>query len=368
MRPVIGAGMAVALLAAAAAHAEAPRSLDTVKQKLGEIEQNIQRLHETNRKRELVITDAGKKLKRLDRQLTTLSAELSRLKNAVGASEKKRASLQSRERRLSQRLDAQRRLMAEQFRSLQRHGHQARAATLFGVDSMGAWLRNRAYFDYYLRARQAQVADLTAQAKELHQVHTELERETRRLSKLKQAVENKRKQLASSQRQQKRALAALTRQQSRDREKVRQLARNRRALQKLMEKLRYQAEHASISKDTGFGRLKGKLGWPAKGKVRKSRLPGVTILTAANAPVHAVAGGRVVFADRMRGFGRLVIIDHGGGYMTLYGQNRRLSVSEGETIAPGAVIATSGDANADGIYFGIRHKAAPVDPRQWCRD
>ena len=354
-------------LAVGSAIAEQPRSLDKVTRELGRIEQNLKQLHETRRKREQIINSAEKKLRRLDQQLTTLSTELSQLGKSVSVSEKKRARLQSREKQLSQRLDAQRRLLAEHLRGLQRHGRQARAAAMFSVASTGQYLRNQQYFSDYLRARQALVAKLGEESNELRRLRAELDRETERLAGLKQAVESKRQQLASSRQRQRRALAALTTQQTRDQEKVGELVRNRQALRKLMEQLRYQSEHSAVLKDTGFGRLKGKLGWPVQGKVRKSRLPGVTIETAANAPVRAVAGGRVVFADEMRGFGRLVIIDHGGGYMSLYGQNRRLAVKEGEEVVPGAVIATSGNAGQTGVYFEIRHKAAPLDPRQWCK-
>jgi len=86
--------------------------------------------------------------------------------------------------------------------------------------------------------------------------------------------------------------------------------------------------------------------------------------------VRAVARGRVAFADWLRGFGLLIIIDHGGGYMSLYGHNQSLYKDSGETVAAGDTIAgagASGGQAQNGVYFEIRQKGQPVDPLAWCR-
>jgi len=96
----------------------------------------------------------------------------------------------------------------------------------------------------------------------------------------------------------------------------------------------------------------------------------VTIGAHIGAEVHAVSGGRVVFADWMRGFGLLAIIDHGDGYMSLYAHNQSLYKRVGEWVEAGELIAKVGDSGGQtdsGLYFEIRHQGKPVDPAAWCK-
>ncbi len=128
-----------------------------------------------------------------------------------------------------------------------------------------------------------------------------------------------------------------------------------------------------------FATLAGKLAWPAAGEVvsaaggtiRKggAHWAGVLIETAPVADVHAVAAGRVVFADRFRNLGQLLIVDHGEGYMTLYGNAAQLHKSPGDDVAAGDVVAQVGVATGElprGLYFELRADGQPLDPRQWC--
>ncbi|RMD69945.1 MAG: peptidase M23, partial [Gammaproteobacteria bacterium] len=122
-----------------------------------------------------------------------------------------------------------------------------------------------------------------------------------------------------------------------------------------------------------------RLCWPVSGKlaarfgqVRRSGLPwqGVLILAPEGQPVRAVARGRIVFADWLRGYGFLVIIDHGGNYMSLYGHNQRLVKKVGDFVEAGEVIAyvgKSGGRIRPGLYFEIRRRGKPVDPTRACR-
>jgi Membrane-bound metallopeptidase len=101
-----------------------------------------------------------------------------------------------------------------------------------------------------------------------------------------------------------------------------------------------------------------------------SRWDGVLIKAKSGTPIHAVTRGRVVYADWLRGYGLLTIIEHGQGYMTLYAFNESLYKSVGDWIEAGTVIATvgqSGGQTVTGLYFGIRKKGKPVNPERWCR-
>lgn len=128
-----------------------------------------------------------------------------------------------------------------------------------------------------------------------------------------------------------------------------------------------------------FADLKGQLHLPARGDVigkfgtarsEGTLWKGVFIKTSAGQPVKAVASGRVVFADWLRGFGNMLIVDHGGGYLSLYGAAEALMKQVGDTVKAGDSVATSGNSggNAEtGIYFELRHLGKPVDPLVWAK-
>ncbi|MCX7101743.1 MAG: peptidoglycan DD-metalloendopeptidase family protein [Methylobacter sp.] len=130
-----------------------------------------------------------------------------------------------------------------------------------------------------------------------------------------------------------------------------------------------------------FSELKGHLPWPVKGRLAnkfgstrtessESIWDGVLIDASEGAEIHAITGGKVVFSDWLRGYGLLIIVDHGEGYMSLYAFNQSLYRQVGEWVDVGDVIASvgqSGGRSQSGLYFGIRNKGKSVDPLEWCR-
>jgi len=133
----------------------------------------------------------------------------------------------------------------------------------------------------------------------------------------------------------------------------------------------------------GFGLLKGKLLWPAEGRIAipygSQRDPqfdtpvfrnGIHIQTEPSADARAVYSGKVIFAEWFKGFGQLVIINHGSGYHTLYGNLSEIFSHVGDIIKENHIIGkvgTSGIINAPGLYFEIRYNGKPLDPVQWLK-
>ncbi|MEY2631681.1 MAG: hypothetical protein RIR00_335 [Pseudomonadota bacterium] len=126
-----------------------------------------------------------------------------------------------------------------------------------------------------------------------------------------------------------------------------------------------------------FARLKGNLRLPVRGNITgkfgnaregSNNWKGIFIRSGSGSEVRAIAQGRVVFADWMRGFGNLLILDHGDGYLSIYGYNEAVLKKEGETVRGGEAVATVGNSggNAEsGLYFELRHQGQPVDPMKW---
>jgi len=138
---------------------------------------------------------------------------------------------------------------------------------------------------------------------------------------------------------------------------------------------------AGASYGGAFSQARGKLPWPVDGRLlarfgetrgddSRTKWDGVMISASAGSQVHAVHGGRVVFADWLRGAGLLVILDHGNGYLSLYGHNQTLLKSAGDVVKAGESISTvgnSGGQDTPALYFAIRQQGRPSDPAQWCR-
>jgi septal ring factor EnvC (AmiA/AmiB activator) len=154
-------------------------------------------------------------------------------------------------------------------------------------------------------------------------------------------------------------------------------------LEKLVRELRRALERIdkfpTDSKDA-FAKLRGKLAWPVAGKLLASfgqnraggvKWDGVLVSGSQGAAVRAVYHGRVVYADWLSGLGLLTIIDHGDGYLSLYGHNERLYKEVGERVTAGDTIATVGDSggrSTPALYFEIRKAGRPVDPRPWFKN
>jgi murein hydrolase activator len=141
--------------------------------------------------------------------------------------------------------------------------------------------------------------------------------------------------------------------------------------------LRAAMERFPVEGNDAFTRLRGKLAWPVSGRVvarfGEARAggvhwDGVLVATQRGAPVKAVCQGRVIYADWLPGLGLLTIVDHGDGYLSLYGHNERLYKAAGEQVAAGDTIAAAGDSGGSArpeLYFEIRKGGKPVDPRPW---
>jgi septal ring factor EnvC (AmiA/AmiB activator) len=161
---------------------------------------------------------------------------------------------------------------------------------------------------------------------------------------------------------------------------IEQLRSDEARLQRLVDEIADSyAESIAPADDAGFAALKGALDWPTDGKIVKTpggamrtggaKWSGVVIESEPGEPIRAIAPGTVVFADWFRNLGLLLIIDHGDGYMSLYGHNRRLHKVAGDNVVAGETIAAIGDTGGQtrgGLYFEIRRDGVAQDPRLWC--
>ncbi|HEV2267833.1 MAG TPA: peptidoglycan DD-metalloendopeptidase family protein [Steroidobacteraceae bacterium] len=306
-------------------------------------------------------------------------AALDDLRQQRQAGAARRAELQSEEHQRTADLAANRTALAGQLRAAYLTGHQEPLKLLLNQRDPAEAGRMFVYYSYFGRARATQIHAIEADLQRIGQLDGQLQAQDAKLAGLQQAQQAQVSALEQARSQRMQVLASIS---ARTQTRAARLARLRQQ-QSDLESLLVQLRRAAASlppEDLGrspFARLRGRLTRPVAGRVIASygqvragglKWDGDLFATQRNAPVHAVSQGRVVYADWLAGLGLLVIIDHGGGYMSLYGHNERLYESVGQHVAAGQTIAQAGDSGGSArseLYFEIRKDGKPVDPRLW---
>jgi murein hydrolase activator len=242
--------------------------------------------------------------------------------------------------------------------------------------------RMLSYFAYFNRERVRRIRAVESRAERLAALAREAELEAARLADLAARQASTRASLESAKAQRTQVLASLEHTIATGQESQAGLARDAERLRLLVEQLRARTQiraELEVRQDP-FAARRGRLPWPlAQGRIRAgfgtpkegTELPwdGVLLAAREGEEVHSVYEGRVVYADWMLGFGMLMAIDHGDGYITLYGHNEALLKEVGEWVGAGEPIAlggSSGGRDEPVLYFAIRHNGAPLDPAGWC--
>lgn len=304
---------------------------------------------------------------------------LDKLHDEREAQAERRASL-ARERAQEERaLDSEREALAAQLRSAYRMGPQESLRLLLNQGDPARAARLFAYYGYFSRARAAQIDAINQHLARMSALDRDLAAEEQRLRELESA---QRSEVANLEKARSARAGVLTKLQEEARDRRQSLERMQKqqaGLESLIKKLARALQKFPVYGNDAFARLRGKLTWPVEGKLVARfgetraggvKWDGVLVSTERGAPVHAIYSGRIAYADWLPGLGLLTIIDHGNGYLSLYGHNERLFKSAGEQVAPGDTIATAGDSGGGGqpeLYFEIRRSGKPVDPRPWFR-
>jgi septal ring factor EnvC (AmiA/AmiB activator) len=246
------------------------------------------------------------------------------------------------------------------------------------------------YLTHLSRARAELIRGLRSNLVQLNELALTTRQQSAELATIDAEQQAQRKRLETEKHARKVVLVRVSRQIEKQRREISTLKRDENRLAKLVEQLRQvlarsrpetlRNEHLPDASDDGrpFTQRKGRLNLPVRGELRNRfgspreggglLWKGLFIAAPAGHEVKAIAAGRVVFADWLRGFGNLLIIDHGDGYMSLYGNNESLYKQVGAAIRGGetvAVVGNSGGNTDSGLYFEIRHQGKAIDPLGW---
>ncbi|NOX92084.1 MAG: peptidoglycan DD-metalloendopeptidase family protein [Gammaproteobacteria bacterium] len=359
-------------------------------QKLEQLRQQIQVLRsdlnsDVQRKQSL-----QSRLRRSERHIGKVVSLLKKLKHQLRTQQRELKTLNTRRSGLQSDLHKHRIALAQQIRAAYTIGQQEYVKILLNQQDPAAVARTLTYYDYFHRARLARMQDINENLAELRAVEKNIQQKTRKLEKTREEQNREKMQLEKTRQQRATVLAGLQQQIFAKGERLSSMEEDKRRLQGLLDSLATvprQPENIGSklisegSEHTPFAKLRGQLPWPSRGqlitrygstrKAGKLKWQGVNIRAPEGTEVSAISHGRVAFSDWLRGFGLLIIIDHGDGYMSLYGGNQSLFKEVGDWVETGEVIASvgkSGGRKDSALYFEIRHNGKPGNPLKWCRN
>lgn len=319
------------------------------------------------RDHELAIAAAIKEVRALDERLAGQQAELD--------------ALEHRRAELAKALEAQRDALAALLRSAYALGRSEELKLLLQQEDVGAVARVLAYHRYFQRARIGRIDALLGDLKQLAEVQQAIVAQNTELTTTRGERESEVRKLESQRIARASLLAELDLKLKDQQARLTTMGKDEKGIVELLEKLRdvFADIPQQLTGAEPFASLRGRLLWPLQGKLRGGfggsdetgrKLTGLLISADSGSAVHAVARGRIAYADWLTGYGMLLIVDHGDGYMSLYGYNESLLKDVGDWVAPGETIAQSGASggqHAPALYFELRRQGKPVDPKPWLR-
>lgn len=367
------------LAAAAPAQAQQGQQAEA-RRKLQDVQQQI----ETASKRQAA---TAARRAELNAQLAAQAARLSRAVRAVrdtdariATGEQQLQQLGERRAELQEHLHRQRGAVADLLRATYALDHGSDLRLLLDDEDVARMSRALVYSRYFQQDRERRVRTLLADLDTLQQTEAEINAQQVALQADKAEREKQAEVLTAQRDAQKKLAAQADAEYKSDADKVAALQRDAKALDQLINRLQKAIDQAARSQsresrtaaaapgDLGSANIRGNLPWPANGAVH-SYGNGVLIKATGGSEVHAVAAGKIIYAGFLRGYGLLLIINHGKGWMSMYGNNEALLHEVGAQVAAGAVIATASAPTGvnTGEYFEMRKDGKPVDPRQWLR-
>jgi septal ring factor EnvC (AmiA/AmiB activator) len=341
------------------------------------------------KKSERRISDVNRSLRQLELRQRELSRSLEQLARDSKTTQADIAEQQSR--------------LAELLRQRYIHGDNDAIKLMLNGQNPGEAARNLEYYGYIGRARSQLIRQYQASLARMRALEASVRDKQAGLEQIKKEREEQKKALESEKAARQEVLYKLSAQIRRQRNEINTLVQNEKRLSQLIERLARLAaqrkaakaakasapskpgervEHVADASLAGldFARLKGKLALPVAGEIlhrfgqeRPGGGPpwkGLFIRARQGQEVRAVATGKVAFADWLRGFGNLLIVDHGDGYLSLYSNNESLYKQPGDPVQAGDVVASvgaTGGQDEPGLYFELRHQGKPFDPMAWVR-
>lgn len=346
---------------------------------LAELQQEIKKLQQWLKETESEHDKLNEKLRLSDEKIGALSKKIDSTRDKLNEERARLKKLQAEQSQLRTLKAEQKQQLAKQLSGAQKLGNQGSIKVLLNQDDPQQISRMLKYYEYFNQARMESIQTLITNLNRLNNIENEILTQQNKLIKTERLLLKKNKQLNVDKKKHKTLLAALDARRKEKSNDLSQKQKDQKRLQQLITEVATLLDNSVRKQDARPIRsLKGKLPRPTKGRIVKafgnynnqsrSKWQGWLMKGYEGAAIRAVHHGRIVFSDWLRGFGLLLIIDHGDGYLSLYARNQSLLKSVGDWVYQGENIATlgsSGGFKEPRLYFEIRHKGRPQDPASW---
>ena len=348
--------------------------------RLKQLKTEITSLQSELAKTRTTLSSEQKALKTADLEIQKSALQLRELERARQGHERELSTLHTERENYLTSLDKRRDILATQIMAAYRLGRESRLKLLLNQDSPALLSRTLAYYDYFSRSQATQISELRQVLRTLDEMQEKINVKLSALDAVQKDQQAVLDAMTGQRHEREQVIANLSNQITTNETRLAELQRDRQDLEALLEKLSNAL--ADIPSDLGrqyaLRGLKGTAPMPVKGRVKhafgQNRTAGLSwqgwlIEAEIGKEVKTIAHGRVAYSDWLRGYGLLMIIDHGDGFMSLYANNESLLREVGEWVEAGSDISTVGTSalNGNGLYFEIRKNGKAMDPAVWLK-
>ena len=403
-----------------ASNSLAAKKIDAAKEDLGDIQHKIQQLKEELDNNQAAHKDATDALKDSETAISAANQKLHDINQKQQQNKTTLNSLKKQSININDKLGQQQQQLSDLLRQQYMHGNQSYTQLILQDKNPSEIARDVKYFSYIAKAHAKMINNMQGNLAKVKELNNKTAAALQEVADLKAKQEAEKKTLVQQKQEKSKVVKSLSNQIASQRNQIDKFKRDEKSLSNLVERLakivppvvKHKKSKKSAPDETvaderpnknsgkktekptvvasnetlpsndfagiNFASLRGKLRLPVRGEVTNrfgaSRedtgvsWKGLFIKSNEGSDVKSVADGRVVFADWMRGFGNLIIVDHGNGYMSLYGNNQAVLKHVGEEVDAGDTIASvgnSGGNESNGLYYELRHQSQPFDPLSW---
>lgn len=384
-RGLLALALLAALTGAPARAAQDAKSKAAAEQQLNEVHSKVQALAKQQAQTAAQRDSANAELARQANAVSGAARALHETEAALAAKQRDLAKLQAQRETLKQTLDGQRAAIAELLRATYALGRGSDLRVLLGDQDVARISRALVYSKYFQQDRLQRVQQLMGDLAKLQDLESSIASQQQALEATRTQREEQAKTLQQQRVAQQKLASQVDAQYQDQAQRLTALKQNEQALNQLLAQLQKAIDDAAreaaakaakaAREKPGTppppagkpaGDIRGNLPWPTNGTVRNYG-NGVLITAERGSEVHAVARGQVIYAGFLRGYGMLLILDHGGGWLSMYGNNESLLRGKGDQVNTGEAIGTASLVTGvnTGVYFELRQNGRPVDPRSW---
>lgn len=391
----------------------AAKKIDAAKEDLSDIQEKIQALKKELESNQEARKDATDALKESETAISVANRKLREINQKQNQNKTTLNSLKKQSLSINERLSTQQKQLSGLLYQQYKHGNQSYTQLILQNKNPSEIARDLKYQSYIAKAHAKVIDDMQDSLIKVKELNQKTAATLQEVADLKARQEAEKKALEQQKNEKSKVVKNLSQQIASQRNEIDKLKRDEKNLSNLVERLakiapprvkkkpakpRSKAETSDdkpennsniiVAKNeslpsndvagVNFASLRGKLRLPVRGDVTNRfgalradtgiTWKGLFIRASEGNDVKSVADGRVVFADWMRGFGNLIIVDHGDGYMSLYGNNQAVLKQVGEEVSAGdaiAAVGNSGGNESNGLYYELRHQSQPFDPLKW---